>query len=184
MGDGGMAADDGAAADGDAGQDGAEFANPDVVLNFDGFTDGQRTLCRRHVRAVRMTAAVGAVIVVGDVNLAAHQDMTANLDAVNTADMDVLAEAHVVADDKLRRKMLRIFPFSIGVDGFHPEAPGRTEVLADFHMAYAVHAGIRLNIEIPAAKRITRKEHASDTVVVDDQRRKHALMLQTVFEQI
>lgn len=184
MGDGGMAADDGAAADGDAGQDGAEFTNPDVILNRDGLTDGQGTLGRRHVRAVRMAAAVGAVVVVGDVNLAAHEDMAANLNTVDTADMDVLAKTHVVADDKLRRKMLGLFPFTVGVNGLHPKPPGRTEVLANFHMAYAVHTGIRLNIDVPAAKRITRKEHASDTVVVNNQRRKHALMLQTVFEQI
>ena len=37
VGDGGMAADDAAVADGDAGEDRAEFADPDVVLDDDGF---------------------------------------------------------------------------------------------------------------------------------------------------
>lgn len=179
-----MAADNGAAANGDAGQNSAEFTNPDVILNLDGFTNGQWTLDRRHVRAVRMAAAIVAVVVVGDVDFAAHKDMIANLDAVDAADMDVLAKAHVVTDDELRRKMLGLFPFTVGINGFHPKSPGRTEMPANLHMAYAADMSIRMNTNVPAAKCITRKEHASDTVVVDDQRRKHALMLQTVFEQI
>lgn len=125
VGDGGVAADDAAVADGDAGQDGAEFADPDVVLDDDGLAGRQGALGWRHVGAVGMCATVDAVVVIGDVDLAAHEDVVADFDTVDAADVDVLAEAHVVANDEVRREMLLVPGFAVRVDGLHPEASAR-----------------------------------------------------------
>lgn len=155
MGDGGVAADDAAVADGDAGQDCGELADPDVILDDDGFAGRQRTFCWRHVGAVGMCAAVDAVVMVGDVDLAAHEDVVANLDTVDAADVDVLAEAHVVADDEAWREVLLVPGFAVRVDGLHPEAPARREVLADLHVFYAANMGVVMDVDIPPAKRAT-----------------------------
>lgn len=125
MGDGGVAADDAAVADGDAGQDCGELTDPDVVLDDDGFACRQGALGWRHVGAVGMGAAVDAVVVVGDVDLAAHEDVVADLDTVDAADVDVLAEAHVIADDEAWREVLLMPGFAVRVDGLHPEASAR-----------------------------------------------------------
>lgn len=125
VGDGGVATDDAAVADGDAGQDCGELTDPDIVLDDDGLAGRQGTLGWWHIGAVGMGAAVDAVVVVGDVNLAAHEDVVADLDTVNAADVDVLAEAHVVADDKVRREVLFVPGFAVRVDGLHPEASTR-----------------------------------------------------------
>lgn len=167
MGDGGVAADNAAVADGDAGQDGAEFADPDVVLDDDGLAGRQGALDRRHVGAVGMGAAVDAVVVVGDVYLAAHEDVVANLDTVDATDVDVLAEAHVVADDEVRRKMLFMPGFAVRVDGLHPEASARREVLADLHVFCAADMGVVVDVDISPAKRATRKEHVPDALPVE-----------------
>lgn len=167
VGDSGVAADDAAVADGDAGQDGAKFANPDVVLDDDGLAGCQGALDWRHVGAVGMGAAIDAVVVVGDVDLAAHEDIVADLDMVDTADVDVLAEAHVVADDEARRKVLLVLAFTVRGDGLHPEPPARREVLADLHMFYAANVSIVMDVDVPPAKNATRKEHVPDALPVE-----------------
>lgn len=167
VGDGGVAADDAAVADGDAGQDGAKFANPDVVLDDDGLADRQGALDWRHVGAVRMGAAVDAVVVVGDVNLAAHEDIVADLDMVDTADVDVLAEAHVVADDEARRKVLLVLAFTVRGDGLHPESPARREVLADLHVFHAANIGVVMDVDVSPAKNATRKKHVPDALPIE-----------------
>ena len=165
--DGGVAADDATVADGDTGQDGAELANPDVVLDDDGLAGRQGALGWRHVGAVGMGAAVDAVVVIGDVDLAAHEDVVADLDTVNAADVDVLAEAHVIADDEMRREVLFMPGFAVRVDGLHPESPARREVLANLHVFYAADMGVGVDVDIPSAKRATRKEHVPDALPVE-----------------
>lgn len=165
--DGGVAADDATVADGDTGQDGAELANPDVILDDDGLAGRQGTLGWRHVGAVGMLTAVDAVVVVGNVDLAAHEDVVADLDTVDTADVDVLAEAHVIADDEVRREVLFVPGFAVRVDGLHPEPSARREVLADLHMFYAADMGVVMDVDIPPAKRATRKEHVPDALPVE-----------------
>lgn len=155
MGNGGVAADDAAVAEGDAGQDCAELTDPDVVLDDDGFACRQGALGWWHVGAVGMGAAIDAVVVVGDVDLAAHEDVVANLDTVDAADVDVLAEAHVVADDEVRREVLLVLAFTVRGDGLHPESPARREVLADLHVFYAADTGVVVDVDIPPAKRAT-----------------------------
>ena len=168
VGDSGVAADNAAIADGDAGQDGAEFANPDVVLDDDGLAGRQGTLGWWHVGAVGMGAAIDAVVVVGDVDLAAHEDVVADLDTVDAADVNVLTEAHVVADDEVWREVLLVFAaFAIRVDGLHPEASARREMLADLHVFYAADMGVVVDVDIPPAKRATRKEHVPDALPVE-----------------
>ena len=120
--DGGVATDDATVTDSDARQDGTKFANPDVVLDDDGLAGRQGALGWRHGRAVGMCATVDAVVVVGDVDFAAHEDVIADLDVVNAADMDVLAETHVVTDDEARREVLLMLAFTVRGDGLHPES--------------------------------------------------------------
>lgn len=165
--DGGVAADDATVADGDTGQDGAELADPDVVLDDDGFAGRQGTLGWRYVGAVGMGAAIDAVVVVGDVDLAAHEDVVANLDTVDAADVDVLAEAHIVADDEAWRETLLVLAFTVRSDGLHPEPPARREVLADLHMFYAANVSIVMDVDVPPAKNATRKEHVPDALPVE-----------------
>lgn len=165
--DGGVAADDATVADGDTGQDGAELANPDVVLDDDGLAGRQGTLGWRHVGAVRMGAAIDAVVVVGDVDLAAHEDIVADLDTIDAADVDVLAEAHIVANDEAWREVLLVLAFTVRGDGLHPEPSARREVLADLHMFYAADMGVVMDVDIPPAKRATRKEHVPDALPVE-----------------
>ena len=167
VGDGGVAADDAAVADGDAGQDCGELTDPDVVLDDDGLAGRQRTFCWWHVGAVGMGAAIDAVVMVGDVDLAAHEDVVANLDTVDAADMDVLTEAHVIADDEVRREMLLVLAFTVRSNGLHPEPSARREVLADLHMFYAADMGVVMDVDIPPAKRATRKEHVPDALPVE-----------------
>lgn len=167
VGDSGVAADDAAVADGDAGQDGAKFANPDVVLDDDGLAGRQGALGWRHVGAVRMGAAIDAVVVVGDVNLAAHEDVVADLDTVDAADVDVLAEAHVVADDEAWRETLLVLAFTVRSDGLHPESPARREVLADLHVFHAANIGVVMDVDVSPAKNATRKEHVPDALPIE-----------------
>lgn len=167
MGDSGVAADDAAVADGDAGQDGAKFANPDVVLDDDGLAGCQGALDWRHVGAVGLGAAVDAVVVIGDVDLAAHEDVVADLDTVDTANVDVLAEAHVIADDEVRREMLLVLAFTVRIDGLHPEPPARREVRTDLHVLYATDMGIVMDVDVSPAKNATRKEHVPDALPVE-----------------
>lgn len=178
-----MAADDAAVADGDAGQDCGELTDPDIVLDDDGLAGRQGTLGWWHVGAVGMLAAVDAVVVVGDVDLAAHEDVVADLDTVNAADVDVLAEAHVIADDEAWRETLPVLAFAVRVDGLQPEASARREVLADLHVFYAADVGVVMDVDIPPAKRATRKEHVPDALPVEGQRIEHALLLQAFLEQ-
>lgn len=152
VGDGGVAADDATIADGNAGQDGGELTDPNVVLNDDGLACRQGALGWRHIRAVWLAAAVDAVIVVGDVDLTAHENVVADLDEVDATDVDVLAEAHVVADDELRLEMLRVLALAVGRDGLHPEPPARRKVLADLHVFHTADMGIRIHIDIPPAE--------------------------------
>lgn len=167
VGDGSVAADDAAVADGDAGQDGAEFADPDIVLDDDGLTGRQEALGWRHVGAVGMGAAVDAVVVVGDVDLAAHEDVVANLDAVDAADVDVLAEAHVVADDEAWRETLLVLAFTIREDSLHPEPSTCREVLTNLHVFRASDVCIVMDVDIPPAKNATRKKHVPDALPVE-----------------
>lgn len=167
VGDGGVAADDAAVADGDAGQDGGELADPDVVLDDDGLACRQGALGWRHIGAVWLAAAVDAVVVVGDVDLAAHEDVIADLDAVDAADVDILAEAHVRADDEVRRKTLLVLAFTVRGDGLHPESPARREVRTDLHVFYAADVGTVVDVDIPPTEGITRKEHVPDTLPVE-----------------
>lgn len=167
MGDSGVAADDAAVADGDAGQDGAKFANPDVVLDDDGLAGCQGALDWRHVGAVGMGAAIDAVVVVGDVDLAAHEDVVANLDTVDAADVDVLTEAHVIADDEVRREMLLVLAFTVRSNGLHPEPPARREVLADLHAFHTANIGVVMDVDVSPAKNATRKEHVPDALPIE-----------------
>lgn len=167
VGDGGVAADDAAVADGDAGQDCGELTDPDVVLDDDGLAGRQGTLGWWHVGAVGMCAAIDAVVVVSDVDLAAHEDVVADLDMVDAADVDVLAEAHIVTDDEVRRETLLVLAFTVRGDGLHPESPARREVLADLHVFYAANTGVGVDVDIPPAKRATRKEHVPDALPVE-----------------
>lgn len=167
VGNGGVAADDAAVADGDAGQDGGELTDPDVVFDDDGLAGCQWALDWRHVGAVRMGAAIDAVVVVGDVNLAAHEDVVADLDTVDTADVDVLAEAHVIADDEVRREMLLVPAFTVRSDGLHPESPARREVLADLHVFHAANIGVVMDVDVSPAKNATRKEHVPDALPIE-----------------
>ena len=161
MGDGGMAADDAAVADGDAGQDCGELTDPDIVLDDDGLAGRQGTLGWWHVGAVGMLAAVDAVVVVGDVDLAAHEDVVADLDTVNAADVDVLAEAHVIADDEAWRETLPVLAFAVRVDGLQPEASARREVLADLHVFYAADVGVVMDVDIPPCQTCHAKRACS-----------------------
>lgn len=167
VGDGGVAADNAAVADGDAGQDGGELANPDVVLDDDGLACRQGALSWRHAGAVWVAAAVDAVVVVGDVDLAAHEDVIAELDAVDAADMDILAEAHVVADDEMRHEVLGVLALAVGRDGLHPEPSARRKVLANLHVFHTADMGVVMDIDIPAAEYTTRKEHVPDALPVE-----------------
>lgn len=167
VGDGGVAADDAAVADGDAGQDCGELTDPDVVLDDDGLAARQGALGGRHVRAAGMLAAVDAVVVIGDVDLAAHEDVVANLDTVDAADVDVLAEAHVRADDEARRETLLVLAFTVRGDGLHPEAPARREVRTDLHVFYATNVGTVVDVDIPPTEGTTRKEHVPDALPVE-----------------
>lgn len=165
--DGGVAADDATVADGDTGQDGAELANPDVILDDDGFAGRQGALGWRHVGAVGMLTAVDAVVVVGDVDLAAHEDVVANLDTVDAADVDVLTEAHVIADDEVRREMLLVLAFTVRSNGLHPEPPARREVLADLHAFHTANIGVVMDVDVSPAKNATRKEHVPDALPIE-----------------
>lgn len=165
--DGGVAADDATVADGDTGQDGAELANPDVILDDDGLAGRQGTLGWRHVGAVGMLTAVDAVVVVGDVDLAAHEDVVANLDTVDAADVDVLTEAHVIADDEVRREMLLVLAFTVRSNGLHPEPPARREVLADLHAFHTANIGVVMDVDVSPAKNATRKEHVPDALPIE-----------------
>lgn len=167
VGDGGVAADDAAVADGDAGQDSAELADPDVVFNDDGLAGRQRTFCWRHIGAVGLGAAVDAVVVIGDVDLAAHEDVVADLDTVDTANVDVLAEAHVIADDEVRREMLLVLAFTVRSNGLHPEPPARREVLADLHAFHTANIGVVMDVDVSPAKNATRKEHVPDALPIE-----------------
>lgn len=167
VGDGGVAADDTAVADGDAGQDGGELADPDVVLDDDGLACRQGALGWGHVGAVWVAAAVDAVVVVGDVDLAAHEDVIANLDAVDAANVDILAEAYVIADDEVRREVLRVLALAVGGDGLHPEPSARRKVLANLHVFHTADMGVVMDIDIPAAEYTTRKEHVPDALPVE-----------------
>lgn len=155
MGDGGVAADNATVANGDTGQDCGELTDPDVVLDDDGLAGRQGAFGWRYVGAVGMGAAVDAVVVVGDVDLAAHEDVVADLDTVDAADVDVLAEAHVIADDEVRREVLFMPGFAVRGDGLHPEASARREVLADLHVFYAADTGVVVDVDISPAKRAT-----------------------------
>ena len=165
--DGGVAADDATVADGDTGQDGAELANPDVILDDDGFAGRQGALGWRHVGAVRMGAAIDAVVVVGDVDLAAHEDIVADLDTIDAADVDVLAEAHIVANDEAWREVLLVLAFTVRGDGLHPEPPACREVLADLHVFHAANIGVVMDVDVSPAKNATRKEHVPDALPVE-----------------
>lgn len=165
--DGSVAADDATVADGDTGQDGAELANPDVVLDDDGLAGCQGALDWRHVGAVGMGAAIDAVVVVGDVDLAAHEDVVADLDTVDAADVDVLAEAHVVADDEAWHETLLVLAFTIREDSLHPEPPTCREVLANLHVFRASDVCIVMDVDIPSAKYATRKEHVPDALPIE-----------------
>ena len=107
------------------------------------------------------------MVVVGDVDLAAHEDVIADLDAVDAADVDVLAEAHVVADDEVRRKVLRVLALAVGGDGLHPEPSARRKVLANLHVFHTADMGVVMDIDIPAAEYTTRKEHVPDALPVE-----------------
>lgn len=165
--DGGVAADDATVADGDTGQDGAELTDPDVVLDDDGFAGRQGTLGWRYVGAVGMGAAIDAVVMVGDVDFAAHEDVVADLDTVNAADVDVLAEAYVIADDEVRREMLLVPAFTVRSDGLHPEPPACREVLADLHVFHAANIGVVMDVDVSPAKNATRKEHVPDALPIE-----------------
>lgn len=183
MGDGGVAADNATVANGDTGQDCGELTDPDVVLDDDGLAGRQGAFGWRYVGAVGMGAAVDAVVVVGDIDLAAHEDVVADLDTVDAADVDVLAEAHVIADDEAWREVLLMPGFAVRVDGLHPEPSARREMLADLHVFYAADVGVVVDVDIPPAKRATRKEHVPDALPVEGQRIEHALLLQAFLEQ-
>ena len=167
MGDGGVAADNATVANSDTGQDCGELTDPDIVLDDDGFAGRQRTFCWRHIGAVGLGAAVDAVVVVGDVDLAAHEDVVADLDTVNAADVDVLAEAHVIADDEVRREMLLVPAFTVRSDGLHPEPPACREVLADLHVFHAANIGVVMDVDVSPAKNATRKEHVPDALPIE-----------------
>lgn len=167
MGDGGVAADDATVANGDTGQDCGKLTDPDIVLDDDGLAGRQGTLGWWHVGAIGLGAAVDAVVVIGDVDLAAHEDVVADFDTVDTADVDVLAEAHVRADDEVRREELLVPGFAVRGNGLHPEAPARREVRTDLHVFYATDVGTVVDVDIPPTEGTTRKEHVPDALPVE-----------------
>lgn len=99
-----------------------------------------------------MSTAVDAVVVVGDVDLAAHEDVFADLDVMHAADMDVLAEAHVVADDEARGEVLRRPALAELVNRLQPESAPGAEMLADLHVLRAIDPCIRVHVDVPSAK--------------------------------
>ena len=92
------------------GQNGAEFTNPDIILNDDCLACRQRTLDWWNIRTVRMIAAVDAVVMVRNIDFAAHENIVTNFYMIDTTDVDILAETYIVADDKTRCKMLYMSP--------------------------------------------------------------------------
>ena len=99
-----------------------------------------------------MSTAVDAVVVVGDVDLAAHEDVVADLDVMHAADMDVLAEAHVVADDEARGEVLRRPALAELVNRLQPESAPGAEMRADLHVLRAIDPYIRIHVDVPSAK--------------------------------
>ena len=71
---------------------------------------------------------------------------------VDAADVDILAEAHVIADDEARREMLLVLAFTVRGDGLHPEPPARREVLADLHVFHAANIGVVMDVDVPLPK--------------------------------
>ena len=114
-----------------------------------------------------MDAAVDAVVMVGDVNLAAHKDVVANLDMVDAADVDVLAEAHVVADDEVRREMLLVLALTVRSNGLHPKYTAQREVLDDLNVFHAANIGVVMDVDVSPAKNATRKEHVPDALPIE-----------------
>lgn len=108
MGNSGVAADDTAVADSNARQNSAKLTNPNVVLDDDGLSLRQRTHSWWDVRTVRVGTTVNAVVVVSNINLTSHENVVTNLDMIDAANMDILAEAHIVANYEARREMLRL----------------------------------------------------------------------------
>ena len=92
------------------GQNCAEFTNPDIILNDDCLACRQRTLDWWNIRTVRMIAAVDAVVMVRNIDFAAHENIVTNFYMIDTTDVDILAETYIVADDKTRCKMLYMSP--------------------------------------------------------------------------
>ena len=87
VGDSDMAADDAAISNGNSWQDGDKLAKPDIGTDNDGFTYLRGTLVRRYLRAVEIVTAIDAVVVVGDVDLAAHEDVIPDFNMIVTTDM-------------------------------------------------------------------------------------------------
>ena len=88
------------------GQNGAEFTNPDIILNDDCLACRQRTLDWWNIRTVRMIAAVDTVVMVSNIDFTAHENIVANFYVINATDVNILAETYIVADDETRCKML------------------------------------------------------------------------------
>lgn len=110
MGDSSVATDNATVANGNTGQDCAELTDPDVILDDDGFACCQSTLNWWNIRTVRMIATIDTMIVIRDVDFAAHEHIIANLDVIDATDMDVFTEAYIIPDNKLRCKVLCLSP--------------------------------------------------------------------------
>ena len=147
MGDGTVRTDDGARADGDAWEHCDELADPDAVADIDALPIREAAGGRRLVGAARVLAVIHAMVVVRDVDLAPHEHVVADLDAVHATDMHELADAHAVADDELRVEVLFLLAGAVAVDALQPHMRAKAAVRADLHVLR------------PANPRIERHRH-------------------------
>lgn len=158
-----MTTDDTAVTNGDARQDGTKFTNPNVVLNNNGLPYRQGTFRWRHVGTVGVITTIDAVVVVSNINLATHENVVTNLNVVDTADVDVLAKAHIVPDNEAWCEVL----LTVRGNSLHPESPTRRKMLANLHILHATDVRIMMDVNIPPAKDTTRKDHVLDALPID-----------------
>lgn len=78
--------------------------------------------------------------------------MKISLPVMHAADMDVRAEAHVVADDEARGEVLRRPALAELVNRLQPEPAPGSEMWADLHVLRAIDPRIRVHVDVPSAK--------------------------------
>ena len=142
MGDGTVRTDDGARADGDAWEHCDELADPDAVADIDALPIREAAGGRCLVGAAWMLAVVHAVVVIRDVDLAPHEHVVADLDAVHATDMHELADAHAVTDDELRLQVLRLRARAVAVDALQPHMRAKAAVCTNVHIFLPIDPGV------------------------------------------